>query len=96
MGNRSIFRDAFMGNPAARRPLKQKPFQVKPPTIAVNSYDIPPGALGDWLVRVVPDGYAGTSPRVVKTLDGEYLVYADNTAQFVPLGLAPGPRVPIF
>lgn len=97
MGNRSIFRDAFMGNPAARRQVvRGRPFAVKPPTIAVNSYDIPPGALGDWLTKVVPDGYAGTSPRVVKTLDGEYLVYADNTAQFVPLGHAPGPRISIY
>jgi len=76
-------------------PSSMVPFRVTPPTIAVNSYDIPEGALGDWLKRVVPDGYAGTSPRVVKTLDGEYLVYADNTAQFVPLGRAAGDRVHI-
>lgn len=96
MGNRSIFRDAFMGAPAARRSLRAQPFGVKPPTIAVNSYDIPSGALGKWLRRVVPDGYSGTSPRVVKTLDGEFLIYADDTAEFVPLGHLPGPRFSIW
>lgn len=97
MGNRSIFRTAFMGAPASRRPVRrEQPFGVKPPTIAVNSYDIPPGALGKWLRHVVPDGYAGTSPRVVKTLDGEYLVYSDDTAEFIPLGHLPGPRFSIW
>lgn len=90
MGNRSIFRGSFMGRPSAR-----VPFGVRPPTIAVNSYDIPEGALGEWLKRVVPPGYVGTSPRVVKTLDGEFLVYADGTAQFVPLGRTAGDRVRI-
>lgn len=88
MGKRSMFRQAFMGAPSAMRP-----FAVKPPTIAVNSYDIPEGALGAWLKRVIPDGYVGTSPRVVKTLDGEFLVYADGTAQFVPLGRSAGERI---
>jgi hypothetical protein len=90
MGRRSLFRDSFMGTP-----LTRAPFRVKAPTIAVNSYDIPEGALGDWLKNVVPNGYSGTSPRVVKTLDGEFLVYADGTAQFVPLGRAAGPRIQI-
>jgi hypothetical protein len=85
-----MFRQPFMGARSARRP-----FAVRPPTIAVNSYDIPEGALGDWLKRVVPDGYVGTSPRVVKTIDGEFLVFADGTAQFIPLGRAAGPRIPI-
>ena len=90
MGRRSLFREPFMGAPSSRRP-----FRVKAPTIAVISYDIPEGALGAWLRNVVPNGYSGTSPRVVKTLDGEYLVYADNTAQFVPLGQGAGPRIQI-
>lgn len=91
MGKRSMFRQAFMGAPSAKLPMS-----VKPPTIAVYSYDIPEGALGAWLKRVTPDGYVGTSPRVVKTLDGEFLVYADDTAQFVPLGRSAGPRIPIW
>jgi hypothetical protein len=86
-----------MGAPASRRPVRrQEPFGVKPPTIAVNSYDIPPGALAKWLLHVVPDGYSGTYPRVVKTLDGEYQLYADGTAEFTPLGLSPGPRFSIW
>jgi len=89
MGRRSVFREAFMAGPSSRLPA----FSVRPPTLAVYSYDIPPHALGEWLTRVVPRGYVGTSPRVVKTLDGEYLVYADGTAQFVPLGRSAGPRI---
>jgi hypothetical protein len=90
MGNRSIFREAFMAAPSSRRP-----FAAKPITLAVYSYDIPPEALGDWLKSALPDGYTGTSPRVVKVIDGEYLCYADGTAQFVPLGRTAGDRVPI-
>jgi len=97
MGNRSIFRPSFLGAPAAQRPIRRgPPIGVKPPTIAVNSYDIPQGMLGKWLRHVVPDGYAGTSPRVVKTLDGEYLIYSDDTAEFIPLGELPGPRFSIW
>jgi hypothetical protein len=90
MGRNSLFRQAFMGRPSARRP-----FAVKPPTLAVYSYDIPDGALGDWIKSALPDGYTGSSPRVVKLLDGELLIYADNTVQFVPLGRTAGDRVPI-
>jgi hypothetical protein len=97
MGSRSIFRESFMGAPSARRPVRRaQPFGVKPPTIAVNSYDIPPGALKDWLRHVVPDGYSGTYPRVVKTLDGEYQIYADGSAEFTPLGRLPGARFSIL
>lgn len=85
-----------MAAPSAKRPVKSRPFGVKPPTIAVNSYDIPEGALGEWLKKVIPNGYAGTSPRVVKLLDGEFLIYADDTAQFIPLGHLPGPRFSIW
>ena len=93
---RSIFRDAFMGATSARRPVARHTFSVKPPTIAVNSYEIPPGALGKWLKHTVPEGYSGSFPRVVKTLDGEFLIYADDTAQFIPLGLLPGERFSIW
>lgn len=90
MGRRSLFRESFLGAHAARLPFPSKAI-----TIAVNSYEIPEEKLGFYLRRVLPNGYAGTSPRVVKTLDGEFLVYADGTAQFVPLGRAAGPRIPI-
>lgn len=89
MGRRSVFRESFMGTVRSRVPMS-----VKPVTIAVNSYEIPHGKLGKYLHNAMKNGYAGTSPRVVKTLDGEYLVYADGTAQFVPLGRAAGPRIP--
>lgn len=89
MGRRSVFREAFMGSAPPRT------FHVQPTTIALNSYDIPPDRLAYYLSNRMPNGYSGTSPRVVKTLDGEYLVYADGTAQFVPLGRAPGPRIQI-
>lgn len=84
MGNRSIFREAFMGRPSARRP-----FAVKPITLAVYSYDIPPEALGDWLKHALPDGYVGASSRVVKVLDGEFVISPNGTAQFVALGRSP-------
>lgn len=64
-------------------------FSVKPITLALNSYEIRPGELKHLLKQAVPSGYAGTYPRVVKTLDGEYLLYADGTAQFFPLGRSP-------
>lgn len=90
MGRNSLFRQSFMGAPSARRP-----FAVKPITLAVYSYDIPPEALGDWLKSGLPDGYTGASLYVVKCMDGEFLVYPDSTAQFVPLGRTAGPRIPI-
>lgn len=65
---------------------------VKPITLAVYSYDIPRNELKDVLKRALPIGWTGTSPQVVKTLDGEYLIYADGSAQFVPLGRAPSER----
>ena len=79
-----LFRPAFMGSPS---------FSVKPITLAVMHDDIPPDELTTALKNAVPQGFVGTSPYVVKTLDGEYLVYADGTAQFVPLGNSPGERV---
>jgi hypothetical protein len=87
---RSIFRQPFMGDPKAR-----VSFKVKPITLAVYSYDIPPEKLGEVLKRAVPKGYVGTSPQVIKTLDGEFLLYSDSTVQFVPLGRNAGERVPI-
>ena len=81
---RSIFRPVFMGGPS---------FSVKPITLALNHDEIPEGELAIALKNAVPQGFVGTSPYVVKTLDGEYLVYADGTAQFVPLGNSPGERV---
>lgn len=79
---RSFFADAVLG----------RPFAVRPITLAVYSYDIPKDELGDVLKRAAPPGYTGTSPQVIKTLDGEFLVYGDGSAQFVPLGRAPGER----
>ncbi len=70
-------------------------FNVKPITLAVNHDEIPEGELSTVLKNAVPHGFVGTSPYVVKTLDGEYLVYADGTAQFIPLGNSPGERFPI-
>ncbi len=83
---RSIFRPVFMGGPS---------FNVKPITLAVMHDEIPEGELATVLKNAVPRGYVGTSPYVVKTFDGEYLVYADGTAQFVPLGNSTGERFPI-
>ncbi len=80
------FRPAFIGSPS---------FSVKPITLAVMHDDIPPGELSTALKNAVPQGFVGTSPYVVKTLDGEYLVYADGTAQFIPLGNSPGERAPL-
>ncbi len=79
---RGTFRPAFMG---------LANFSVKPITLAVNHDEIPPGELARALKSAVPKGFVGTSPYVVKTLDGEYLVYADGTAQFLPLGRSPLP-----
>ncbi len=70
-------------------------FSVKPITLAVNHDEINPRDLPKVLKNAVPRGYVGTSPYVVKTLDGEFLIYFDGTAQFVPLGRAPGGRFPI-
>ena len=83
---RGTFRPAFMGAPT---------FRVKPITLAVNHDDILPGELAQALKNAVPIGYVGTSPYVVKTLDGEFLVYADGTAQFFPLGRSPLPSFQI-
>ncbi len=82
----ALFRPAFIGSPS---------FSVKPITLAVMHDDIPPGELSAALKNAVPQGFVGTSPYVVKTLDGEYLVYADGTAQFIPLGNSPGERAPL-
>ena len=90
MGRRSLFRPAFMGAQAGLLP-----FSAKPRTLAVYSYDIPHHALGEWLKSALPEGYVGSSVRVVKVLDGEFLCYPDSTAQFVPLGRTAGPRIPI-
>ena len=70
-------------------------FGVRPITLAINSWEIPEDKLGEVLKRAVRRGYVGSSPQIVKTLDGEFLVYANNTVQFVPLGRAPGPQIPI-
>jgi len=83
---RSIFRPRFLGGPT---------FSVKPITLAVNHDEIDPKDLPKLLRNAVPKGFVGTSPYVVKTLDGEYLVYSDGTAQFIPLGRSPGERIPI-
>lgn len=81
MARRSnMFRPRFMG---------QATFSVKPITVAVNHTEIPLNELAHVLKSAVPKGYVGTSPYVVKTLDGEFLVYADGTAQFFPLGRSP-------
>lgn len=87
---RSIFKQSFMGNPGARIS-----FSVKPITLAVYSYDIPQDKLKETLKRAIPKGYVGTSPQVIKTMDGEYLLYSDSTVQFVPLGRNAGERIPI-
>lgn len=83
---RSIFRPVFLGSPT---------FSVKPITLALNHDEIDPRELPTVLKNAVPKGYVGTSPYVVKTFDGEFLVYFDGTAQFVPLGRSPGNQFPI-
>lgn len=61
-------------------------------TLAVNFRDINPNYLKDWLRNILPPGWVGAGPRVVKILDGEFLVYPDGSAQFVQVGRNPGPR----
>ncbi len=68
---------------------------VAPITLALNSIDIPEHELRDVLKKIVPNGYAGSSPQVIKTLDGEFLVYLDDTYEFVPLGGQSHNRIPI-
>ncbi len=77
--------------------LGQPPFSIKirPITLAVYSTDIPRDELPEVLKRAVPKGYVGNSPQVIKTIDGEFLVYADDTYEFVPLGKSSGPRLPL-
>ena len=79
-----------MGDPRAR-----VSFSVTPITLAIYSYDIPQDKLGEILKRAIPKGYVGTSPQVIKCLDGEWLLYHDSTVQFVPLGQNAGERIPI-
>ncbi len=71
------------------------PISVRPITLAVMSYEIPRDKLGEILKRAIPKGYVGTSPQVIKVMDGEFLLYPDSTAQFVPLGRSPGERISI-
>ena len=78
----NMFRPRFMGLAT---------FSVKPITLAVNHDEIPTNELPHVLKNAVPKGYVGTSPYVVKTLDGEFLVYADGDIQFHPLGKSPLP-----
>ncbi len=77
---RGVFRPVFRGLGS---------FSVPPITLAVNHDEIDPRVLPEVLRNAVPKGFVGTAPYVVKTLDGEYLVAADGTAQFFPLGRSP-------
>lgn len=61
-------------------------YSAKPITIALNHDDVAPEELNDVLKVAVPNGYAATSPQVIKFLDGEYLVYADGGVEFIPRG----------
>ncbi len=83
MGNRSIFRQAFMGAPSARRP-----FAVKPITLALNSWEITPEELRKVSAKVISQGFSGSVPQIIKTIDGEFAI-SGNSAQFFPLGLSP-------
>jgi hypothetical protein len=76
---------SFLGSP---RPG----MSVRPITLALRSDEIAPGELKAVLRRAVPKGYVGTSPQIIKTLDGEFLLYADGRIEFAPLGWSPSPR----
>lgn len=64
---------------------------IAPITLAVYSRDLTLKQLRTYLRNTLPDGTAAGGARVVKILDGEFLVYPDGTAQFVQVGRNPGP-----
>lgn len=64
---------------------------IPPITLAVYSKDLTIEKLKTYLKNTIPPGTAAGGARVVKILDGEFLVYPDGTAQFVQVGRNPGP-----
>lgn len=64
---------------------------IPPITLAVYSRDLTLEKLRTYLRNTLPPGIASGGARVVKILDGEFLVYPDGTAQFVQVGRNPGP-----
>lgn len=84
MAGRSIFGSPFLG-------LAGNSYAIPPITVALNHDEVPAEELGAVLKRAVPRGYVGTSPQIVKFLDGEYLIYADGGVQFHEHGRSPGP-----
>lgn len=80
MAGKNMFADLF----APQAPSLG--YAAKPITIALNHDDVPPEELGDVLKFAIPGTHAGTSPQVIKFLDGEYLVYADGSVEFIPRG----------
>lgn len=64
---------------------------IAPITLAVYSKDLTLEKLRTYLRSTLPPGTAAGDARVVKILDGEFLVYPDGSAQFVQIGRVPGP-----
>lgn len=79
MFGRGFSRSSFLGE------------SVAPITLALYSKDITIDQLKTYLRSTLPKGTAAGGARVVKILDGEFLVYPDGTAQFVQVGRNPGP-----
>lgn len=69
---------------------------VAPITLAVKSTDIPMEEWGAVLKKAIPKGYVGTSPQIIKTLDGEWLVMSNGSAHFVAFGRSPGELIWLY
>jgi len=82
MAGRSWFRHAFMGADGFHK-------GVPPITLAIRAWGMPVEKLRQALRQAIPRGYVGTSPQIIKTLDGEFLVGGGGSVQFVPLGRSP-------
>lgn len=68
---------------------------VGPKTLQAYSFQVE-NHLKEYANASLPPGYVGTSPQVLKVLDGEYLIYGDGTAQFYSINKASwGPRFEI-
>lgn len=84
-----------MSNSMFSRGFQGRPFMgqsIAPITLAVYSRDLTMEQLRTYLLdNTTPAGKAAGGARVVKILDGEFLVYPDGTAQFVQVGRNPGP-----
>lgn len=63
-------------------PLAPGAFAGLPLHIPFKREDVE-GRLAEFLEDALPEGYASDGPQVFKVHEGEYLVYADGTAQFI-------------